>query len=35
MSELCNLAIKYGTDKVNHGYTLYYNELFQKNKNGN
>ena len=32
MTELCNLARKYGTDKVIHGYTLYYNELFQKKK---
>ena len=35
MTELCNLARKYGTDKVIHGYTLYYNELFQKKKDEN
>ena len=30
---LCSLAYKYGTDKVQHGYTLYYNELFKNSKN--
>ena len=32
-TELCSIATKYGTDKVNHGYTLYYHDLFKKNKN--
>ena len=31
-TELCSLATKYGTDKVNHGYTLYYHDLFKNNR---
>ena len=33
LTELCSLAVKYGTDKVNHGYTLYYHDLFKNNRN--
>ena len=38
MTELCNLAIKYGTDKVSvirHGYTEKYYEMFNSKKNDN
>ena len=31
-TELCNLATKYGTDKVRHGYTMYYHDLFKNNR---
>jgi len=34
-TELCNLAKKYGTDKVSHGYTKYYDLIFKKDKNNN
>lgn len=29
MTELCELAKKWGTDKLNHDYTPYYHELFK------
>ncbi len=35
MTYLCNIANKYGTDKVQHGYTLYYNDLFNNDKDKN
>lgn len=33
VTELCNLATKYGTDKVTHGYTKYYDLILNKDKN--
>jgi len=30
---LCEIAAKYGTDKLKHGYTLYYDKLFKNNRN--
>lgn len=33
MTELCNIAKKYGTDKVSHNYTYYYHEYLEKYMN--
>jgi hypothetical protein len=33
MTELCDLANKYRTDKANNGYTKYYYELFKDRRN--
>lgn len=33
MTELCKLAHKYGTDKVEHNYTYYYDKLFNDLRN--
>ena len=33
LTDLCTLAKKYGTDKVQHGYTKYYDVIFKKDRN--